>query len=81
MPIDLCRLLAEDFMKNSWECVKILVKRINTDFKPSRQPVSLFCFKKGKKVKTEFYGDHFFLRGSVEYSNPQLTIEEVQGII
>jgi len=81
LPIDLCRLLAEDFMKNSWECIKILVKRINTDFKHSRQPVSLFCFKKGKKVKTEFYGDHFFLRGSVEYSNPQLTIEEVQGII
>jgi hypothetical protein len=28
-----------------------------------------------------FEGEHFFLRASVEYSNPQVTVEEVQGII
>jgi len=28
-----------------------------------------------------FDGNHFFIRGSIEYSNPQLTVEEVQGII
>jgi hypothetical protein len=28
-----------------------------------------------------FEGERFFLRASVEYSNPQLTVEEVQGII
>ena len=81
MSIDLCCLLAEDFLKNSWECVKIIVNRINTQFKASKKPVSLFYFKKGKMVKKEFDGHHFFLRGSVEYANPQLTIEEVQGII
>lgn len=26
-------------------------------------------------------GEHFFLRSSVEYSNPQLTVEEAQGIV
>ena len=26
-------------------------------------------------------GEHFFLRSSVEYSNPQLTMEEAQGIV
>ncbi len=35
----------------------------------------------GKKVSVPFTDDRFFLRGSVEYTNPQLTIEEVQGII
>jgi len=41
----------------------------------------LFRFKNGHKVNSSFDGSHFFLRGSVEYSNPQLTLEEVQGII
>jgi hypothetical protein len=46
-----------------------------------RKPVSLFRFKNGRKVNQSFDGKCFFLRGSVEYSNPQLTLEEVQGII
>jgi hypothetical protein len=45
------------------------------------KPVSLFRFKKSQRVNSTFEGNHFFLRGSVEYSNPQLTVEEVQGII
>jgi hypothetical protein len=58
------------------------VNRIkNIPEKSSRNPVSLFCFKDGQKVLTKFSGNHFFLRGSVEYANPQLTIEEVQGIL
>jgi hypothetical protein len=32
-------------------------------------------------VDSTFDGSHFFLRSSVEYSNPQLTVEEVQGVI
>ena len=32
-------------------------------------------------MNVQFNGDRFFLRGSVEYTNPQLTVEEVQGII
>ena len=35
----------------------------------------------GEKVNVQFGGNRFFLRGSVEYTNPQLTVEEVQGII
>ena len=79
---DLCCLLAEDFLKSSWESVKVLVERINSlPEKSSRSPVSLFSFKDDHKVLTKFEGNHFFLRGSVEYANPQLTVEEVQGII
>jgi hypothetical protein len=32
-------------------------------------------------VSVPFIDERFYLRGSVEYTNPQLTIEEVQGII
>ena len=35
----------------------------------------------GKKVSFPFSDERFYLRGSVEYTNPQLTVEEVQGIV
>ena len=41
----------------------------------------MFPYVNGKKVNVQFNGDRFFLRGSVEYTNPQLTVEEIQGII
>lgn len=82
MPNDLCRMLTEDFLKSSWPCVEAIVEKL-ASFKEEKQgkPVSLFRFKNGQKVNQSFDGSHFFLRGSVEYSNPQLTLEEVQGII
>lgn len=79
---DLCCLLAEDFLKNSWNSIKVLVNQIlNSPKEPSRPSVSLFYFNDDQKISKKVSGDHFFLRGSVEYANPQLTIEEVQGII
>ena len=38
-------------------------------------------YENGKKVSVPFEDERFYLRGSVEYTNPQLTVEEVQGII
>jgi hypothetical protein len=82
MPDDLCRMLLEDFLKSAWTCVKAIVeKRMSLKDEKHRKPVSMFRFKNGQKVNIRFEGDHFFLRGSVEYSNPQLTLEEVQGIL
>ena len=43
--------------------------------------IKFFYFKDNKMRRKDFHGEHFFLRSSVEYSNPQLTVEEVQGII
>ena len=83
MTDNLCRTLMEDFLKTSWTCVKTIVETLK-NFKEAetrRKPVSLFRFENGKKVTRSYDGDCFFLRGSVEYSNPQLTLEEVQGII
>jgi hypothetical protein len=82
MPDDLCHMLLEDFLKSSWSCVKAIVEKImSPKEEKQRKPVSMFRFKNGQKVNRNFEGDNFFLRGSVEYSNPQLTLEEVQGII
>jgi hypothetical protein len=78
---DYCKILLEDFLKNSWPSVKVLVEKLTSfkEEKRSRQ-VSLFHYVNGKKLSVQFR-DRFFLRGSVEYTNPQLTVEEVQGVI
>jgi hypothetical protein len=79
MPDDLCRKLLEDFLRSSWTCVKDTVEAL-AGFSDARK-VGFFQFRNGQKVEQIFEGRHFFLRSSVEYSNPQLTVEEVQGII
>ncbi|MEM3622570.1 MAG: hypothetical protein QXZ02_01600 [Candidatus Bathyarchaeia archaeon] len=82
---DLAKLLVTDFLKSSWNCVETLVKDL-TSFKEredesKRKDVKLFYFKNGQRNDVTVGGWHYFLRTSVEYSNPQLTVEEVQGII
>ncbi|MEM3696719.1 MAG: hypothetical protein QXQ94_04345 [Candidatus Bathyarchaeia archaeon] len=83
--MDLAKLLVTDFLKSSWNCVETLVKDL-TSFKErgdasKRKDVKLFYFKNGKRNDVTVGGRHYFLRTSVEYSNPQLTVEEAQGII
>jgi hypothetical protein len=79
---DYCGLLLRDFLKNSFSTVKVLVERL-TSFKNQKlsRKVTLFHYVNGQKMSIAFEDDRFFLRGSVEYTNPQLTVEEVQGII
>lgn len=81
MSASLCRIIVDDFLRSSWSCVEALMKELST-FKsdPSRK-VSLFSFRNGQRNDVALDGGNFFLRASVEYSNPQLTVEEVQGII
>jgi hypothetical protein len=81
MSSDLSRTIVNDFLQKSWPCIETVVKEL-AGFKEEKRPsISLFYFKDGKKVDSNVSGSHFFLRSSVEYSNPQLTIEEVQGIV
>ena len=85
MSIDPARMLVTDFLKSSWQCVEALVKEL-ISFKErengsKKKSVSLFYYKDGRRNDVAVDGSHFLLRTSVEYSNPQLTIEEVQGII
>lgn len=81
MSIDLSRIIITDFLKSSWPCVEAIVKELSTFKEEGRASVPLFCFKDGHRIDVNMEGNHFFLRSSVEYSNPQLTVEEVQGII
>ena len=75
-------MLLEDFLKNSMSCVRKVVEKLG-GFGEGKgdKPVSFFRFRNGQRVDSTLKGTHFFLRSSVEYSNPQLTVEEVQGIL
>ncbi len=79
---DYCRLLLEDFLETSFSTVKVLVEGVAAAVgqTPDRK-VTLFRYDNGKKVSAPFTDERFYLRSSVEYTNPQLTVEEVQGII
>jgi hypothetical protein len=51
-------------------------------FKTAEKPKTrLFHFKDKQGKESTLDNGYFFLRASVEYSNPQLTLEEIQGII
>lgn len=78
---DLTRIIVEDFLKSSWPCIEAIVKELATFKEDRRKKVPLFYFKNGQRKDTMLDGGRFFLRTSVEYSNPQLTVEEIQGII
>jgi hypothetical protein len=82
MSEDYCIFLLEDFLKTSFSTVKVLVEGAKASKgKSSNRKVTLFRYVEGKKVSFPFSDERFYLRGSVEYTNPQLTVEEVQGII
>jgi hypothetical protein len=79
---DNCRLLLEDFLRTSFSAVKLLVEEATAaKNQKTNRKVTLFRYIHGKKVFEPFADEHFFLRGSVEYANPQLTVEEVQGVV
>jgi hypothetical protein len=79
---DYCKLLLEDFLNTSFPTIKVLVEgALASKDQNNNRKVSLFRYVNGKKVSFPFSDGRFYLRGSVEYTNPQLTVEEVQGII
>ena len=83
MADDFCRLILENFLKSSWShCMKPLVEKLEKSTAGTRRHhVSFFKIRDNQLIDCTYDGDHFFLRSSVEYANPQLTVEEVQGII
>lgn len=80
---NLTQMLVDSFLKTSWSCcIKPVVEKM-TNWKENivGEPVTFFKFKNNQRIDSTFERKHFFLRSSVEYSNPQLTVEEVQGIV
>jgi hypothetical protein len=79
---DNCRVLLEDFLRTSFSSVKALVEGARAvNSRKTNRKVNLFRFVEGKKISVPFEDEHFYLRGSVEYTNPQMTVEEVQGVL
>lgn len=81
MSSDLARLLVIDFLKHSWNCVETFAKKLISFNENKGKSVNLFYVRNGERKDITVGGEKLFLRASVEYSNPQLTVEEVQGII
>jgi hypothetical protein len=81
MSSNLSRIIVSDFLQKSFSCIESIVRELASFKEERRSNVALFYFKDGKRVDVDVSGGHFFLRSSVEYSNPQLTVEEVQGIV
>ena len=82
MPQEYCHSLVKDFLAKSMPAVKVLAEKAQSrKSEKDHRHVTLFQFVNGKKKSIPIEDGHFFLRGSVEYTNPQLTVEEVQGII
>jgi len=78
---DLILTLVQDFLTNSKASVDALLKELYY-FQSEKQGNIAFFTVEGTKRKTLQYDKaHFFLRASTEYANPQLTLEELQGII
>jgi hypothetical protein len=78
---DLGRLILEDFIKNSSSSIKAIVKALS-NFEGDKNRQFHFFYTKHNDVKKIVLDDgHFFIRSSFEYSNPQLTVEGLQGII
>jgi len=74
-------MIVADFLRNSWPCVESMVSKFPAFAGERRPAAKFFTFREGKRADVSYGDGHFFLRGSVEYSNPHLTVEEVQGII
>ncbi len=71
----------EDFLRYSSSCVTALVRALQGFQGKDTRRIRLFNIRKDRISETMIGGEHFFLRSSVEYSNPQLTVEEAQGIV
>jgi hypothetical protein len=78
---NLGRQILENFLENSRSSIQAVVGELHKFDADKRREVHLLEVKKNQVKETVLDRNHFFLRTSVEYSNPQLTLEELQGII
>ena len=74
--------LVKAFLDKSMPAVKVLAERVYLHREEGKhRRVALLRFVDGRKVSVLVEGAHFYLRGSVEYTNPQVTAEELQGVL
>ncbi len=73
--------LIAEFLENSKNCVKALAIALQGHSDRGTGKVAFFVFENGRRREIEYEDKHFFLRTSTEYSNPQLNLEDLQGIL
>ena len=81
MSTSLSEIIVRDFVHSSWSCVEAVVKELAQFKQAPPKKRRLFQLRNGRGDKTTLDNSHFFVRASVEYSTPQVTVEEVQGIL
>ncbi len=78
---DILSLLIRDFVQNSQSLIEIMLKEVSESHRNRKGDFAFYMMEKGKRKELRLSSDHFFLRVSTEYSNPQVTLEEIQGIV
>jgi hypothetical protein len=73
--------LVESFLKQSRSAVDAVLMELRHFIGEEQGDLAFFFMEENKKRETRLVKKHFFLRASAEYANPQLTLEELQGII
>jgi hypothetical protein len=79
------RLIVEDFITNAHQTLTHLrlglVNFLDTLYERADYTVPMLKIQKQQISPTYYSSKNFFLRSSIEYTNPQLTVEELQGIL
>lgn len=78
---DLGKTLVKDFLRTSYLSIETIVRELSCFEGNKARKFCFYYIKNGRRKDFSLDANHFFLRVSVEYSNPQLTLEELQGII
>lgn len=78
---DQIQMSIQDFLKNSRNSIDALLKELYNFLGDKPGSIAFFTVEGAKRKPIQIDGSHYFLRASTEYANPQLTLEELQGII
>ena len=73
--------LIERFFRDSRPAIDALAARVRSGHPGHPTQIPMFTFREGHRSEVDPPRHAFWLRTSVEYANPQLTLEELQGIV
>jgi len=72
--------LIDSFLKQSRIAVDAVLMELRHFIGEEQGDLTFFVMEGNKRKEVHWGKAHFFLRASAEYANPQLTLEELQGI-
>jgi len=78
---DLIPNMIKEFLISSKDSIEAILKAITTRDTTYREKVFFHNFEGNNRKEMAFSSACFFLRTSIEYSSPQLTLEELEGLI